>query len=241
MVRYIDDTERDIIARRDGIWSIGGTTARMIEALELSTKTIPNYLHLVHPPDSDKLETAEFAMHCYWEGEAKLGGIKGVHSTRAGWRDGLEVVQLKFSPDIVNYKTLLEKAQSFDCASRVFTHTRKQLELAQEAVGDKAVKASGSMRDAKQSDQKYYLSRTLFRHLPLTQMQATKVNSLVDQRKPVDSALSPRQRQMSRLVQAVVDADKNALKGFVFPEDESQLAAYQKKLSDRLAALSPSR
>ena len=239
VVRYLDNNENDIIDRRDGIWGISGTVQRMVGALKSSGKQVPTYLYLIRPLSNAKLETAEFAMHCFWEGEWKLGSIDGVHSTRAGWRDGVEVVQVKYSPATVDYKNLLTAAQSFDCASKVFAHTDAQLETARSVVGDKALKASGKMRDADKSDQKYYLSRTIFRHLPLTQMQATKVNSLVKQRKPVDKALSPRQRQLARKIQAVTDADKDALRGFVFPQNESQLSTYQKKLSDRLLTLSP--
>ena len=233
VVRYLNADASDIIRRQDGVWTIAGTVDRMIQALNSADKEVPDFLHLIQPTTGD-LETAEFAMSCYWEGESRLGSLDGVISTRSGWRDGLEVVQVTFSPSQISYEKLLESAQSFDCASKVFAHTDEQLKIARAAVGEKAVRASGAMRDAKASDQKYYLSQTLYRHLPLTSAQATKINAIVKQRKSPEELLSPRQQQLLKSIESAVSSDKSALNGFVFPDDPEQLADYHKKLSLRL-------
>ena len=89
--------------------------------------------------DNSKLETATFAMHCYSTGEARLGSIDGVMSTSAGWAGGLEVVQLTYDPSIVEYSKLVETAQSFQCATKVFTHSDAQLKTAKALVGGRAV------------------------------------------------------------------------------------------------------
>ena len=234
VVRYLNPNEVDIIDRKDKVWTIDGTIERMITALKKAGKPVPGYLPLARKASNEKTEVAEFAMHCYWEGEAKLGSINGVHSTRSGWRNGLEVVQLQFSPSQVDYKTLLDAAQKFECASKVFTHNKNQFEIAKTAVQSKAEQASGPMRDAKASDQKYYLSHTIYKYLPLTELQATKINVLAKQRKQANSLLSPRQLQILTAVQKALSADKNALNGFVFPEDQNKLASYQKKLVEHL-------
>ena len=179
VVRYLNAEESDIIPRKDGIWNTQSTVERMKLALSKTGKSAPNYLEQISLPNNLRTEKAEFAMHCYWEGEVLLGAIDGVYKTRSGWRDNLEVVEVTFAPEIVEFKSLVTKAKSLKCASAIFAHTDKQQKVAEELVGKNTVKkAKGPMRDAKPSDQKYYLTKTLYRHLPLTDLQTTKMNAL---------------------------------------------------------------
>jgi len=106
----------------------------MTAALKAAKRPVPSYLSAI-AIDNSKLETATFAMHCYWTGEARLGSIDGVMSTSAGWAGGLEVVQLTYDPSIVEYSKLVETAQSFQCATKVFTHSDSQLKTAKALVG----------------------------------------------------------------------------------------------------------
>ena len=206
----------------------------MLAALKAAGRPAPKYLHFVASNSNRKTQTAEFAMHCYWEGEAKLGSINGVSSTRSGWRNSLEVVRVDYDPTVVDYKTLLTEAQKFNCASKVFAHTDSQLAAAKQAVGNNAEKVSGNMRDAKASDQKYYLLQSPARYLPMTELQSTKVNSLIRSRKPVNDALSPRQQKLLKQIVDALKKDKTALTGLTVPTNSSELPAYQKKLESML-------
>jgi hypothetical protein len=87
VVRYLNTDAVDIIGRQDGVWSVEGTVDRMVQALNRAGNEVPEYLHLIQPVTAD-IETAEFAMYCFWEGEARLGGLDGVLTTRSGWRVG---------------------------------------------------------------------------------------------------------------------------------------------------------
>lgn len=237
MVRYLSANGKDVIPRAAGVWTTKGTAARMIAALNAAGRPAPQYLHFVAGDSSRKTQTAEFAMHCYWEGEAKLGSINGVSSTRSGWRNNLEVVRVQYDPSLVDYKTLLTEAQKFDCASKVFAHTDSQLAAAMQAVGKKkSERVSGNMRDAKASDQKYYLLQTPARYLPMTELQATKVNSLIGSRKSVANALSPRQQKLLVRISEVLKKDKTALAGLKVPTDTSDFHSYQAKLESKLKA-----
>ncbi len=206
VVRYLDGHLKDVIARQDNIWSTAETAQRMVDALSAIERSVPEYLKLIADDGTGQTETAEFAMHCYWEGEAKLGSISGVQGTRSGWRGQLEVVQVKFDPDQVEYSQLLSTAQSFDCASKVYAHTKVQLELASKTVGDQAVNVINDpeMRDAKLSDQKYYVRNSVYGHLPLTSRQATRINSAIYLRQPAEKWLSPRQL---KILEAIKLAD----------------------------------
>jgi len=65
-----------------GVWTVGPMAARMTAALKAAKRPVPSYLSAI-AIDNSKLETATFAMHCYWTGEARLGSIDGVMSTSA--------------------------------------------------------------------------------------------------------------------------------------------------------------
>ena len=200
IVRYLGPDGKDLIERVSGVWTTEGTTARMIAALQAANRKVPKYLANLQQSLTAKTETATFAMHCYWEGEALLGSVDGVYATRAAWRDGLEVVEVKYDPQLVNYRNLVETAQSMECASRVFAHSPQQLETARQVVGELAVAATQRQqpRVAKDSDQKYYLRNSRLKNLPLTDFQATKINAALKNNQPVEKWLSDRQRQTAK-------------------------------------------
>ena len=44
VIRFLNAEGRDIIPRKDRIWTTGGVASRMIEALTVANRTVPNYL-----------------------------------------------------------------------------------------------------------------------------------------------------------------------------------------------------
>ena len=138
VVRFLNSNEKDVIARQSGVYTVGPMATRMVAALKASKREVPAYLNDLVASNA-KLEPATFAMYCYWTGEAKLGAIDGVMSTTAGYAGGLEVVQLTYDPKKVDYAKLVKTAQSFECATKVFTHTDAQQKTAKALVGSRAV------------------------------------------------------------------------------------------------------
>ena len=236
VVRYLDSTGNDLISRKDRVWTTAGTAKRMVAALESAGSEVPKYLTLVAAESDSKNETATFAMHCYWEGEGLLGAINGVNSTRSAWRDNLEVVDVQFDPTVVSYGDLVDAARKLECASKVFAHSDKQLKVAKQKVGDQAVRATADqgIRDAKASDQKYYLRQTPLIHLPMTEYQATKVNAALKTKQPFESLLSNRQLEILKRIIAAKKSDPKALDGLVYPEQPIKLANYWKAVDKRL-------
>ncbi len=237
VVRYLDSNRNDVIARKDGVWTTRGTAERMVAALKAAGRTVPAYLQMMMAPSAT--ERASFAMHCYWEGEAKLATIDGVLETQSAWRGNLETVELTFDPQVVDYGKLLQEAQKFDCASKVYTHSSRQHKTAAAAVGDNAVPADSSrMRPAKLSDQLYYLRNSSYRHLPLTKLQAIKINGLLlpgardnDTGARIGKLLSPRQRVMLDQIKMLSTSKPDSLNPFVWPHDDEQLGGYAQRLS----------
>ena len=166
-----------------------------------------------------------------------MGSIDGVYATTAAWRDGLEVVSLLFDPEEVAYETIVEKAKQFKCTSRVFTHSKEHLQIARKAVGNKAVMADKSQkaRFAKSSDQKYYLTNTPLRSLPMCAYQMTKINSAIKLNQPFESLLSPRQKDIASKIALKLRGEPKSLQKYVSPADDNQLGAYSAKLVEALA------
>lgn len=237
VVRYLDRSEKDLVRRKELVLSVPETASRMQTALVKSGKEIPNYLHaLAAPARNSELETATFAMYCFWEGEAQLGSIDGVYATFAGWRDGLEVVGVRFDPKEVEYSKLVREAKRFECASKVFAHSKQQLAIAKSIVGAAAVMASDDQkpRMAKQSDQKYYLANSPLKALPMCEFQTTKLNAALRSRSDFQTWLSPRQKTLVQKIVKRLKGDINSLDGFVTPINDNALGAYAAKLEGAL-------
>lgn len=236
VIRYVDSVGKDVIPRRDRVWTTGATARRMIAALKATRRPVPQYLQLTAAANVPVAKQATFAMHCYWEGEVKLGSISGVLDTRAGWIGKKEVVHVTFDPAVVSYVKLLKTAQQFECASTVFAHDKEQLRVASVQVGDAAVNLppESDQRPVRYGEQKYHLRRTPLRFLPLTRIQLVKVNSAVFAESDYRRYLSPAQVSLEKQIQSALRKDKSRLHGLAAPDDAKQLQAYAKKLRGRL-------
>lgn len=197
VMRFLGPDEKDLIPRKDGVYHGGLVLARMAEALEKAKRPVPAYLKLaVAEFAPKKTETAVFAMYCYWEGEAKLGALDGVISTRIGELDRAEVVEVTFDPAVVEYKKLVAAAKTLDCTHKVFARTDDQAKAAKGVVDEKTVVRSDKAINA-DTQQQYHLSfHPRYHFLPLTAAQATKVNAALANKKSPDEFLSPLQLEI---------------------------------------------
>lgn len=157
--------------------------------------------------------------------------------TRSGWLDRLEVVEVRFDPTVVSYEQLLTTAIREDCATRVYAHTAAQLAHAKAAVGDRAVMLATPATDAQPSDQLFALGRSPHRFLPLTPMQATKVNADLRLDRDAERWLSPRQRDLLRRIERALERDADALKPLARPQQVDKLIAYQVQLIAAIDAM----
>ena len=78
VVRYLDHKGKNVIPRKDSVWSLHAATSRTVEALEAGKRSVPAYLRLLVEESKGKKKKATFAMHCFWEGEALLGSLPKV-------------------------------------------------------------------------------------------------------------------------------------------------------------------
>lgn len=62
VVRYVDAEGGDLIERRDRVYGLGETAARMAAALEAAEQDVPGYLAALAAERPDALKQATFAM-----------------------------------------------------------------------------------------------------------------------------------------------------------------------------------
>ena len=210
VVRFLNSEGRDIIARKDRIWSLGGIASRMIEALKAAHRPIPRYLETVAAEDRTKNHAVSaFAMHCFWTGEMELGKVDGVLSTEAGWTEGREVTRVVHDKEKITLQDLARKARNARCALKVYAPGKEANALKNFPTGQ----LDARYRKASPSDQKKQLAYwSAIQRLPgLTQMQKTKVNAFIrSDRSKALQWLSPRQRRALRTRKAgsAVEAEK---------------------------------
>jgi hypothetical protein len=195
VVRFLDADARDLIPRRDRVWTIGALAPRMIRSLRAAGRPVPRYLEAVAVEnDASSHATTAFAMHCFWTGEQALGGIDGVITTEAGWLEGREVTRVVYDRTKISLAALTKKASDARCATKMYAPTGQPPVVQGVPTG----RLDGRYRRADASDQKKQIERwRAVRELPgITAMQRTKINALA----PTDRAkalewLSPRQRR----------------------------------------------
>jgi hypothetical protein len=176
VVRFVDGEGRDLLARKDGVYSAGEIAARMIAALEAAGRPVPEYLRL------EAAETAAgdgrsmlFTMGCFWAGEACLGGIDGVVSSRVGFLDGREAVELHYDPRRTDLRSLLRRARESNCADAVVARDEAEAAVAREVYDEAWYRSDTPLRLAGAADQKRQLTG-VWRSLAMSEMQRVRVN-----------------------------------------------------------------
>lgn len=193
VVRFLDSSAKDIIPRKDKVWTIGALSRRMVDTLRAHKRQVPQYLSAVAAEYDDSHHgSSAFAQHCFWVGEAKLGGLEGVVKTEAGWLEGREVTHVVYDREKTNLATIAKAAQAFECADKVYAPKADLRVVSSYTNGE----LTSDYRCAKDSDQKrQVMTWTALHKIPgLTAMQKTKVNALAGDRAKALEWLSPRQR-----------------------------------------------
>ncbi|MEM7228933.1 MAG: VPGUxxT family thioredoxin-like (seleno)protein, type 2 [Planctomycetota bacterium] len=239
VMRVIDANGKDLIPRRDKQYSVHEVSTRLIDGLQAAKHDVPGYLNVLAAETAPKLETATFAMYCYWEGEGRIGALDGVVTTESGWQDGLEVVEVTFDPTRISYDTLLREAQSFKCATKVFAHNDTQFGIASK-LGAPTQRITKDNRRAKDSDQKHTLRATALKYMPLTPGQQTKINAAIHTQTSWKAYLSPRQYELAKAVDTAHRHHPELFNDVPVPDETTDLAAHTKRLHEIILASSRS-
>lgn len=237
VMRFLNPDGKDIIDRQENIFTVHDVAKRLIEALATADRDVPVWLKLVMLEADTSREHREwltFTMHCFWDGEAGLGAIDGVASTQASTYEGQEAVDVGFDPTIVSIEDLVKAADKAHCADTVYAHGDVQLVHARNVLAERVKPAHATPTAAPAADQKYWLGHSSMRFLPLTPMQAMKVNSAVHLNQDPKPWLSPRQSALSAKIDGALQRNPKALDGLTRPESSADLAKYEERLAARL-------
>ena len=224
VVRIVNPNKQNLVDRVSGNYTQLGIVQAMVMALQAEENEVPAYLSLLEQEllaEKSGTETTVFSMFCFWTGEKEIGKLDGVVETQAGFMNGREVVSVKYDPEVITYKKLLTEANQASCANHVYTEDKEQEAATADLIGKNKVADLGTFRQDREPkyyfgknkvadlgtfrqdrEPKYYLGKTVYRFVPMTQLQAVKVNSLIGQRELPDILLSPRQLELLKSIQA---------------------------------------
>lgn len=197
VIRFLDHTGKDIIPRKDKVWTIDGVASRMIAALQEAGRKVPLYLRAVHLENEKvKQKKTALAMACFWTGEYKLGKLPGVITTEAGWYDNREITLVTYHTDLLTLNDIVSYAAKERCAQRVYLMPGDKIDR-NKFTAKPFVK--GKYKKAKSSDQKKQLSQwpEILALNTITPMQLTKINAFgPDNQEKAFAWLSPKQQKL---------------------------------------------
>ena len=211
VVRYLDEKEKDIIPRKQTL-KLKENINRIISVLKARKVKLPIYLQIADIENSNnRHETAYFNMGCFWSGEARLGKINGVLYQTFGFIKGSggadEVVKVVYDPKIISLEKLLKQAKHNMCATRFIARNETQLKVARKIWGKNAILNKNDMRE---EEPQYYLKHGLpgIYFLPITPLQAVKINSYYRERKVWEMMLTPGQLDLAKRVEKLCKGKK---------------------------------
>lgn len=202
VIRLVNADKSDIQPRLNGNYTPSGLVQYLINGMKKKGLAIPGYLTLLQEELSANekgLEKTTLSMYCFWTGEKELGKIEGVVQTEAGFMDHREVVNVYYDPSTVSLDEIIREGQNTNCADRIYTHGETDKKAAAQTIGKDDIRNASSFRLDKEP--KYYLSKTDFHLIPMSPIQAVKMNSLIGQGKSPFHLLSPRQQSMYHYIQ----------------------------------------
>lgn len=120
--------------------------------------------------------TVLLAAHCFWECEARLGRLPAVLSSRVGFLEGHEVVELTFDSRVHSFTEVVRAADREACAVRVFARTEAGRQEAARVVGARA-NVTASAFEPSQKDTKFYLRQAGRELSSLTPLEQVRMNT----------------------------------------------------------------
>ena len=209
VVRIIDNaTEKDITKRLNGRYDMSGLIETIANGILASNKFIPEYLALLQQEYSSiDLRETHLAMYCFWSGEKNMGNLKGVVETQAGFMNGSEVVKIKYDADQLGEEELLAYASERKCADALYSNDQREIYAAKKLK--LKTKKKGKFRP--DTEPKYYIFKTSYKYLPMTSLQALKVNASLSIGRSPNAFLSPRQLAVLKLIENKKIKPQNAI------------------------------
>ena len=197
VVRFLDPLGKDVIPRKDGVWTAAALAARMTTTLAAAKREVPLWWKLAElDARTPELSRAVFAMHCFWVGQARLGALDGVADARPAFIGELEVVDVRYDPARLSLANLAAAASKSGCADRVWLERDLDLAAARAVLGERAQRLEAALKLAPESDDLRSLKASAWARAELVRSQAVWFNAvLAADPGAAPLGLSPRQRE----------------------------------------------
>ncbi|MBC7885075.1 MAG: thioredoxin family protein [Saprospiraceae bacterium] len=193
VIRIVDKNGMDIVERQPDFRFKSKTIFSIKEALMASGQEIPKYIEILlletNVLDNKKAEEFYLGMYCFWKGEKEIGVINGVIGTEAGYMFGKEVVKIVYDTDRTNMDDIITKAKKAGCADAIYAPIQKK-------DTKNHILPVGTYR--KDPEDKYYLTTSKYKVIPMTLLQKTIVNRAISIGEDPSVYLSPRQLSVLR-------------------------------------------
>jgi hypothetical protein len=197
VVRFLDAQGKDVIPRKDRVWTAAELAPRMSAALKAAKKPVPRWWQLAElDARAEELPRAVFSMHCFWVGQEKLGALEGVADVRPAFHGELEVVDVRFDPAQLPLAKLIATAEQACAADRMWLGDEAQFKSARELAGKRAALLDFEPKPAPESDDLRALKRSPWAKLEMARCQALRCNAALAAGEQAPTALlSPRQSE----------------------------------------------
>jgi copper chaperone CopZ len=202
VLRAVRPDGKDIVSRHAGRYDVSSLASYMEFALSTYGANTPEYVDVIAEElTSEKRNVSEayYSMYCFWTGEAKLGQLDGVISTSPGFMNGHEVVKVVYDKQKTNTNEISKKVKS-----------------------DKFSFVTDPSKFRMDRDPQYYLKKSVYKYLPLSESQRTKINSAIAQRTNPDVYLSPTQYKWKKKIM-----EKKSDSGLVSLYDKDLMEAWK--------------
>lgn len=196
VVRCLNQNGVDLVTPIHGdLLCIAKVASAMVEALQAMGLRAPTYLQLLEAEHSGRTcegpsgvmrrtdRQAVFGMESFTRGEVEFAGLEGVLETLAGYHNHDQVVRVTYDSSRLSYCRLVQYALEHDRVNTLYFQSTEErvvgiieLKLANSKVN--LTKLSGKILPS--ADPKHALRTTMLRFVPMTALQATRANRLVE-------------------------------------------------------------
>lgn len=216
VVRIIDKNEKEL-TKRMAKFHPQEIVNGIADALETHQQDIPTYFQLLQQQTNANYGTVEkavFPMYCFWSGELKLGQVEGVVNTLPGFMNGREVVEVFYDAEETSYQNVITKAKDMGAIEGAYVETKAQQNTAEDYFMGSKIEDTNEFR--LDGEPKYYLSKTLYKNIPMLPLQRIRVNHALYNNKNVEDYLSPSQ---IALLQDLQNTNSSQLPDYSLSED----------------------
>ncbi len=196
VVRIMSPDRADLVPRIGDDWTVGAVASAMVAALTKGESKAPGYLLTLREEEESKgrtLETVLFEVKDTAVAEAKIGALGAVIRTRIGTRDGASVLEATFDPARQDYLSLLRTVWRMNVATAVVYSHDLRTEETRRAFGPSGAKRGSTEFTEAAEPGLARLRESPYRAVPMTPVQALRVNSALHAGRDADQFLSPRQ------------------------------------------------